>query len=103
MDEIRLRKLAGMDTAVMEALEASIKELDEEMHMGRHMTVDTGHGGETVESLTKKVAAVQRALQIIPRLPNEAYRTKHLKRILNNFTLINQALKDLIRGEQEDV
>lgn len=100
MDEIRLRKLAGMDTTVAEAYQQSVKDLEitEEVHMGRHMSLDTEK--ETMASLRKRMLAAVRAMDIIPRLRDRDARVKHVRRIAANARLIGDAL-DSMKGNEE--
>jgi len=99
MDGIRLRKLAGMDTAVTEELLKSVKDLEitEEIHMGKHINLDTNE--ETMASLRKRMLACVRAMDIIPKLKDPAAREKHAKRIAANARLIGDTLEGL-KGEE---
>ena len=91
MDQVRLRKLAGMETSLVEALTANEKELEitEEIFMGGNLTVDSDEG---MEKLKKRMDGVRRALDLIPRLRDPQMRLKHLARVRDNAQLIASAL-----------
>ncbi len=95
MDQIRLRKLAGLETSLVEALVANEKELEitEEIHMGANMAVDSDEG---MEKLKKRMDGVRRALDIIPRLRDRQMRMKHLARVRDNAQLIARAIDNQI-------
>lgn len=100
MDQVRLRKLAGMETSVAEALAANEKELEitEEIHMGANLTVDSDEG---LEKLKKRMDGVRRALDLIPRLRDGQMRMKHLARVRDNAQLIARAIDSHINQGSE--
>ncbi len=99
MDRTRLHKLAGMSTELSEDLETNIRmlEITEEIHMGKHMAIDSEEG---MEKLKKRMDAVRRALDIIPRIPDRRQRVKHLARVRDNAQLINQVLDSMVGSEE---
>lgn len=101
MDQIRLRKLAGMDTALMEQLEASIKELDllEKMYDGRNnLGIDTD--AMPIEEIQKRMDAASRALGIANRLRDPEYKKQHLSRIMSNMNTIRAAINYMIKQSE---
>ena len=101
MDTSRLRRLAGMDSFLYEELDQSAKELDEllseEIHMGRHMTIDTDE--VDMGQLIKRLNAARKGLGIASRLPSGPEKIKHFYRISSNMKTIEQALEDSLNQE----
>lgn len=98
MDQIRLRKLAGMDTRLMEEYEASAKELDlfEKMYQGKNnLNIDTDV--MPIEDIQKRMEAATRAMGIANKLRDPGYKKRHLARIMSNLNTIRAALSQAIK------
>jgi len=102
MDQNRLRRLAGMDTSLMEQYEASVKELEllEKMYQGKHnLGIDTDV--MPIEEIQKRMEASSRALGIANKLRDPGYRKQHLSRIMSNMNTIRAALQHMIKQSEE--
>lgn len=98
MDQIRLRKLAGMETSVMEEYEASVKELDlmEKMYQGKHgLGIDTDV--TPIEEIQKRMEAATRGLGIVNKLRDPEYKKQQLGRVMSNLNTIRAALAQAIK------
>ena len=100
MDKSRLRKLAGIETSVMEEYEAITKELDELMeaiHVGKHMQIDTDKVDR--RDLLKRIAAIFKATQLLNsgKLPPD-YVAKHAQRVYDNIQVVANAYLEIAKG-----
>jgi hypothetical protein len=102
MDTTRLRKLAGMDTGLMEQYEASAKELDllEKIYQGKY-NLDIDTGVMPIEEIQKRLDAASRALGIANRLRDPEYKKQHLSRIMSNMNTIRAALSHMIKQAEQ--
>jgi len=103
MDEIRLRKLAGMETSMIEDLNANIKELDlfEKMYPGKNnLNIDTDQ--MSIEEVQKRMDAASRGIGLVNRLSDPNMRRKHLSRIMSNLNTIRAALKHMLKTQEPE-
>ena len=98
MDATRLRRLAGMDTGLMEQYHNSAKELEllEKVYQGKYIgAVDT----ETmpITELQKRLDAASRALGIAHKLRDPEYKKQHFARILSTMNTVRAALQHMMK------
>lgn len=98
MDQIRLRKLAGMDTNLLEEYEASVKELEllEKRYQGKY-NLDIDTDVMPVEEIQKRLEAATRALGIVNKLRDPEYKKQHLGRVMSSLNTIRAALQQAIK------
>lgn len=103
MDELRLRKLAGIDTSLQEEIQAVEKELDllEKMYQGKNVGVDTG--ALPIEEVQRRMEAATRALGLVNRLRDPEYRKRHVSRIMSNMNTIRAALQYMLKQADEEI
>ncbi len=92
MDDMRLRKLAGIETTVLDELA-----LLEKVYQGKNLSaIDTDV--MPVEEVQKRMDAASKAMGLINRLEDPEKRKDHYKRVMANMNTIRAALNYMIKN-----
>ena len=103
MDDMRMRKLAGIDTTMLDQLNESIQELDllEKVYQGRNIgPIDTDE--MSIEEVQKRMDAGARAFKLVHQLRDPIMRKKHISRIMSNTNTISAALNYMMKNQEEE-